>query len=131
MTAYSLQFREAYYTQFSIPAYLADKLTYYKRLNWSAKYFLEQWNSNISTYAAGTIRRYNNINHVAFSSGCSLGLIKHWLAKNPDLQLDLSFRKSPNMPAFVIVDFRNADKAVMQMQIATSIESAEELAHVL
>jgi len=105
MTAYSLQFREAYYTQFSIPAYLQSHLSSYKYLKWSAAYFLNQWNRNIDTYAAGTIRRYNEIFHVQFSANCSLGRIKQMLAEGKSFQLALSFRKSPSLPAYVIIDF--------------------------
>lgn len=106
---YSLQFREAYHTSFAMPEYLIDNLEIYKRLNWSAAYFLNQWESNIGTYAAGTIRRYNHIFHVNFCTGCSIGKIKEKLATNPNLQLDLSFRKSAGIPAIVIVDFRKGE----------------------
>lgn len=109
MSPYSLQFREAYHTQFSIPAYLQNKLSIYKRLNWSAAYFMQQWESNIGTYAAGTIRRYNHIFHVSFCSECNIGRIKQKLSENPNLQLALSFRKSHNMPAYVIVDFQKGE----------------------
>lgn len=113
---YPLQFRESYFTSFSIPSQFIDSLTYYKRLNWSASYFIAQWESNIGTYAAGTIRRYNQINHVQFCKGCSLGLIKHYLEINPHLQLDLSFRKAEGLPAFVLVDFKPLDKAYMNVE---------------
>lgn len=111
MSAYSLQFRDAYHTQFTIPAYLLEKfeLDVYKRLDWSAAYFLKQWESNIGTYAAGTIRRYNHIFHVSFCTDCNIGRIKQKLQDNPNLQLILSFRKSPKMPAYVIVDFKKED----------------------
>lgn len=102
---HSLQFREAYMTRFSMPEYLTTDLQIYKRLNWSAKYFMDQWSSNIGTYAAGTIRRYNHIFHVQFCSGCSIGQILDKLESNPNLQLALSFRKADNLSAFVIVDF--------------------------
>ena len=105
MTAYSLQFREAYITQFSIPEYLQCHLTLYKYLKWDAAYFLNQWNRNIDTYAAGTIRRYNELFHVQFAANCSLGKIKLHLAEGKQMQLALSFRKSHKMPAYVIVDF--------------------------
>lgn len=101
----SLQFREAYMHQFAMPEYLTTDLSIYKRLNWSAQYFLDQWQSNIGTYAAGTIRRYNHIFHVQFCKGCSLGQIISKLESNPNLQLALSFRKTANLPAYVIVDF--------------------------
>lgn len=109
---YPLQFRESYYTGFTIPSQFAEMLAYYKRVNWSAAYFLNQWESNIGTYAAGTIRRYNQINHVQFCAGCSIGQIKFLLETYPELnlQLDLSFRKANGMPAFVLVDFKQADK---------------------
>jgi hypothetical protein len=105
MTHYSLQFREAYHTQFSIPTYLQSSLTLYKYLKWDAAYFLNQWNRNIDTYAAGTIRRYNELFHVQFSSGISLGKIKQMLEEGNSFQLALSFRKCKQMPAYVIVDF--------------------------
>lgn len=101
----SLQFREAYIHNFTIPEHLQQGLEIYKRLNWSAQYFLDQWQSNIGTYAAGTIRRYNHIFHVQFCSGCSLGQIISKLESNPNLQLALSFRKSATLPAYVIIDF--------------------------
>ena len=56
---YHNQLIAAYHTQFAIPEYLTENLELYKRLNWSASYFMQQWESNIATYAAGTIRRYN------------------------------------------------------------------------
>ena len=111
---YPLQFRESYFTSFSIPFQFTQNLSYYKRLNWSASYFLQQWESNVATYAAGTIRRYNQINHVQFCKGCSIGRIKELLAVNPELQLDLSFRKAEGMPAFVLVDFRMQDKQLLE-----------------
>ena len=111
---YPLQFRESYFTSFSIPSQFIDSLSYYKRLNWSASYFLQEWKSNIATYAAGTIRRYNRINHVQFCSGCSIGRIKELLTVNPNLQLDLSFRKAEGMPAFVLVDFKMQDKHLLE-----------------
>ncbi len=110
MTHYSLQFREAYITQLSIPTYLQSNLTLYKYLQWDAAYFLNQWNRNIDTYAAGTIRRYNDMYHVQFASGISLGKIKQLLADGNEFQLALSFRKTDKMPAYVIVDFIAADK---------------------
>lgn len=102
---HSLQFRESYTHSFAIPDYLTTDLSIYKRLNWSAAYFMDQWSSNIGTYAAGTIRRYNHIFHVQFCSGCSIGAIIQKLESNPNLQLALSFRKADNLPAYVIVDF--------------------------
>lgn len=105
MTAYSLQFRDAYHTQFSIPEYLQQYLTSYKMLKWDAAYFLNQWNRNIDTYAAGTIRRYNELYHVQFCTGCSLGRIKQMLAEGQSFQLALSFRKSAKLPAYVLVSF--------------------------
>lgn len=104
-SSYNLQFREAYTHRFAIPDYLTPNLSYYKRLNWSAAYFLAQWERNIGTYAAGTIHRFNEINHVQFCSACSIGKIKALLASNPELQLDLSFRKAAGLPAYVLVDF--------------------------
>jgi hypothetical protein len=109
MTHYSIQFREAYHTQFSIPTYLQSSLTLYKYLKWDAAYFLNQWNRNIDTYAAGTIRRYNDMYHVQFASGISLGKIKQLLAEGKEFQLALSFRKTKSMPAYVIVDFTGSD----------------------
>lgn len=109
---YPLQFREAYHTSFAIPPAFHSYLTYYKRSNWSAAYFLSQWEKNIGTYAAGTIHKYNEINHVQFCSSCSLGKIKSLIEKYPNLQISLSFRKAPNMPAYVLVDFLTADKAM-------------------
>ena len=120
---YTLQFRESYFTSFSIPSQFTSSLSYYKRLNWSASYFLQEWESNIATYAAGTIRRYNRINHVQFCSGCSIGRIKELLTVNPNLQLDLSFRKAEGMPAFVLVDFKMQDK-----QLLEKLENLENLA---
>ena len=108
---YPLQFSESYFTSFSIPEQFLRNLSYYKRLHWSASYFLQQWESNVGTYAAGTIRRFNHINHVQFCSECSIGRIKELLEINPALQLDLSFRKSDGLPAFVLVDFCMADKS--------------------
>ena len=107
MTAYSLQFRDAYHTQFSIPAYLItnSNLVIYKYLKWDAAYFLNQWNRNIDTYAAGTIRRYNELFHVQFCSGISLGRIKDMLDNGQSFQLALSFRKSDKLSAYVLVDF--------------------------
>ena len=113
-SAHTLQFRESYFHHFAIPFDYMPVLDYYKRLNWSASYFLQQWESNIATYAAGTIRRYNQINHVQFCKGCSIGRIKELLAVNPELQLDLSFRKAEGMPAFVLVDFRMQDKQLLE-----------------
>jgi hypothetical protein len=103
---YAMQFRDAYHTQFSIPEYLQSSLSLYKRLNWSAQYFLNQWYGNAGTYAAGTIRRYNHIYHVQFCTGCSIGQIREKLESNPELQLALSFRTAPGMPSYVIVDFQ-------------------------
>lgn len=120
---YPLQFRESYFTSFCIPAQFTSSLSYYKRLNWSASYFLQEWESNIATYAAGTIRRYNRINHVQFCSGCSIGKIKSMLETYPNLQLDLSFRKAEGMPAFVLVDFKMQDK-----QLLEKLENLENLA---
>lgn len=99
------QFLAAYYTQFNIPEYLQSELSLYKRLNWSAEFFLNQWKSNIGTYAAGTIRRYNHIYHVNFCAGCSLGRIKSLLASQGDFQLILSFRKTDGFAGIVLVDF--------------------------
>lgn len=105
---YSLHFRTNYYHNFAVSEEFLKDLEIYKRLNWSAQYFLDQWNSNIGTYAAGTIRRYNHIFHVQFASGCSLGQIKELLISD-DFQLDLSFRKSANLPAIVIIDFKKGN----------------------
>ena len=122
----SLQFREAYHHHFAIQSHLQSDLSYYKRLHWSTAYFLAQWNSNISTYAAGTIRRYNQIHHVNFCSGCSLGKIKLLLESYPNLQLDLSFRKAEGLPAFVLVDFIQADKAMIAIELYNE-DSANEI----
>lgn len=102
---YREQFNAAYNTQFNIPEYLQADLDIYKRLNWQASYFLAQWESNIDTYAAGTIRKYNHIFHVNFCSGCSLGKIKNLIANGHNPQLILSFRKYGKYPAIVLVDF--------------------------
>jgi hypothetical protein len=103
--AYGLQFREAYHTQFTIPDYLTESLTIYKYLKWDAAFFLAQWESNIGTYAAGTIRRYNQIFHVQFAKDISLGKIKSLLDNGNSFQVALSFRKTNKLPAMVIVDF--------------------------
>ena len=102
---YHNQLMAAYHTQFSIPDYLTEGLEIYKRLNWSASYFIAQWESSRGTYAAGTIRRYNHIFHVNFSQECNIGKIKSQLEADPNTQLILSFRKLPKQPAYVIVDF--------------------------
>lgn len=110
-------FLAAYHTQFNIPEYLQSELTLYKRLNWSAEFFLNQWKSNIGTYAAGTIRRYNHIYHVNFCSGCSLGRIKSLLASQGDFQLILSFRKTDGFAGIVLVDFLRASEITDLNQI--------------
>ena len=102
---YKNQFNAAYFTQFNIPDYLISDLDIYKRLNWESKHFLAQWESNIGTYAAGTIRKYNHIFHVTFCSNCSLGRIKDLIAKGHNPQLVLSFRKYHKHAAIVMVDF--------------------------
>lgn len=114
---YPEQFRAAYYTQFAIPEYLLAVLTNYKRLNWSANYFLAQWNSNVNTYAAGTLRKYNDMYHVNFCKGCSLGKIKSLLDAGHKFQLTLSFRKANKMPAIVMVDFLRADALNINLQL--------------
>ena len=107
--AYYNQLKAAYHTQFSIPAYLTENLEIYKRLNWSAEYFLSQWESNVGTYAAGTIRRYNHIFHVNFCSECNIGRIKSATQNDPGVQLILSFRKMDKNPAIVLVDFLRSE----------------------
>lgn len=109
MTSYPLSFREAYINNFTIPAQYADFLNYYKLSKWSAAYFISQWERNIGTYAAGTIHKYNEINHVQFCPGCSIGQIKESIVKNPNRQIVLSFRKAPGLPAYVIVDFTKGE----------------------
>ena len=111
MTSYPLSFRESYTHNFTIPSQFKSLLTYYKMSKWSASYFISQWEKNIGTYAAGTIHKYNEINHVQFCYSCSLGKIKSMLSSNPDLQLVLSFRKAQGLPAYVLVDFIQADKS--------------------
>ena len=123
--SYQNQFREAYITRFAIPEYLLGNLTYYKRLNWSAAYFLAQWEKNVGTYAAGTIHRFNEINHVQFCPSCNIGRIKQLVEIHPDMQLTLSFRKAKGLPAYVIVDFLTADKAIMD-QYETEPEQTKE-----
>jgi len=109
ISPYQEQLKAAYHTQFSIPEYLQSSLSLYKRLNWSASYFLHLFYDNAGTYAAGTIRKYNNIHHITFCTGCSIGQIRTRLVANPDLQLVLSFRKHNKMPAVVLVDFLKAE----------------------
>lgn len=104
---HSLQFRESYFSHLQIPQHLllTEKPEIYKCLHWQCSHFVKEWESNIGTYAAGTIRRYNHIFHVQFAKRCSLGKIKSLLSTGDNPQLILSFRKSPGLPAVVIVDF--------------------------
>lgn len=102
---YANQFREAYHSQFYIPAYLSGNLEIYKRLNWSAEYFIENWNKGIGTSHAACILRYGHMFHINFCKDCSLSRIKLALETNPNTQLILSFRKTPKLPALVLVDF--------------------------
>lgn len=118
---YANQFREAYYTQFTIPEYLTSELTLYKYLKWDAAFFLAQWDRNIDTYAAGTIRRYNEIFHVQFAANISLGKIKDLLSKGNSFQLALSFRKTHKLPAMVIVDFVASSREFQVTELTESI----------
>lgn len=124
MTSYPLNFREAYINNFTIPACYSHNLTYYKMSKWSAAYFLSQWEKNIGTYAAGTIHKYNEINHVQFCKSCSIGKIKSLLSQHPNLQVLLSFRKAPGMPAYVIVDFISSDKDLFSPEASESLYKA-------
>ena len=105
---YFIQFRESYYTQFSVPSYLQSRLTLYKRSVWSASYFLKCWEANIGKITAGTLPKYNGLFHIQFCSGCSISAIKTLLALEPTLQITLSFRQADNMPDLVLVDFQRA-----------------------
>lgn len=119
---YSLQFRESYYSQFSIPEHLTAELKVYKYLQMPVRKFLDHWYENAGTYAAGTLRRYNHIHHVQFCKGVSIGRLKVMLAKNPEMQLRLSFRKAVGMPAFVLVDLLGIDK-VESAQMEINLEN--------
>lgn len=109
---YQIQFSEAYHTRFAIPEYLTSRLSLYKISKWSASYFISQWESNIDTYAAGTIRKYNLMFHVNFCSSCSLDAIRRKLKDNPNLQIALSFRKADKLSAYVLVDFIRENRNV-------------------
>lgn len=104
---YRNQFVAAYYTQFAIPEYCSQTLTIYKRLVWSAQYFLSSWNLSVGTISAGTIVRYGKLFHIEFIKGCSLSKIKAAIAAGENPQITLSFRatKSYNLPNLVLVDF--------------------------
>lgn len=91
-------FIHEYFANFNISSQNMDKITHYKLLKWDASFFLQQWNKNIGTYAAGTIRRYNEMFHVQFCN-CSISKLR----ANPNAKLMLSFRKAEGMPAFVMV----------------------------
>jgi len=97
------QFIHEYHTSFTITE--SHKLEQYKLLKWSAAYFLQNWHNVAGTKLAGTIQRYMSIYHVTFCKGCSYDRIRNALAENPELQLALSFRKAPGLPAYVLVDF--------------------------
>ena len=99
----SRYFNDAYFSHFALSQQSAASCTLYKLLKWKVSYFLSQWDANVGTVKAGTILRYNNLYHVQFCSDVSLTRLRSLAAENPDAQLLLSFRKSGNMPALVLV----------------------------
>lgn len=109
---YFNQFREAYFTQFSIPEYLLSQhnLSYYKRLVWSTKHFLSQWEEVRNTILAGTIVRENIVFHVTFSASLSFDRLRSLLQQNENPELTLSFRKYSKFAGIVIVDFNSPER---------------------
>ena len=99
----SVNFLDSYYSHFHLMPHQADCCTHYKLLHWSASYFLSQWDANIGEVTAGTIVRYGKLFHVNFAKDVSLSKLRALAAQNPHHQLALSFRKSGNLPAIVIV----------------------------
>lgn len=101
-------FLEPYYSNFFLQSVHSDQCSHYKKFNWSVSYFLQQWEASVGTVTAGTIVRYGKLFHVNFTAGTSLQDLKELAAINPNYQISLSFRKSGNLPAIVIV----ADKTM-------------------
>ena len=98
-----MNFITEYTSKFSISAAAQQQCTHYKYLKWNSNYFLQQWEANAGTYAAGTVHRYNQIFHVVFTNGVTIGKLKEMHSNNGSAQLALSFRKAEGMPAYVIV----------------------------
>lgn len=98
-----INFLESYYSNFFLHQVHAAECSHYKKLNWSVSYFLHQWESQVGTICAGSIVRYGKLFHVNFMSGVSLQKLKDLAEANPNHQISLSFRKSGNLPAIVIV----------------------------
>lgn len=103
----SVNFIESYYSNFTLQQHHAELCSHYKMLNWSVSYFLHQWDSQVGTVCAGTVVRYGKLFHVNFCNGISLDKLRLMAAANPQKQLHLSFRKSGNLPAIVIVSQRS------------------------
>ena len=105
----SVNFLDSYYSNFHLMPHQAECCSHYKLLHWSVSYFLSQWDANVGQVTAGTIVRYGKLFHVNFCSHTSLQKLKDIAAVNPNAQVALSFRKSGNLPAIVIV---SADRRI-------------------
>lgn len=110
----SNNFHTEYTSSFTISKENQQLLTHYKYLKWESDFFLAMWESNIGTYAAGTISRYNNIFHVSFTNGVTIGKLKQLRSNNCTVQLALSFRKAAGLPAYVIVGLASPEASPEQ-----------------
>lgn len=103
-------FFEAYTSRFALPEEMQKQLTHYKYLKWDSDFFLGNWECNIDTYAAGCIHRYNQLFHVQFTNGVTIGKLKQLREAGTSVQLALSFRKAAFAPAYVVVGLAAVDK---------------------